>query len=305
MPRYGVSDEDLESDDEYEPPHPVGFGSQWDRSLWIGGGAATSGRCTYGIDDDDDQYRGDEFTFMRRGTFPPLSVYMAKAATPLLLSYRAVVEDERQYSEDDDDVLALQELFLRKCMTPPRFTPTPTKALPPSTSLQIAEKMDLERRRMEQEHNDMTRGVQNVLYELDRQTELVLRERQEADEARQEQERAVTTKRQQEQDNARKRYEEEHAKQQAMVDSQAQAERQKREDQQRRVDMAATKTEYISKARKLVAQLVQVRESIEPFDKNKMVAKRRLGMKKIVGYVVAAMFGFAVGSRNINSSCVF
>jgi hypothetical protein len=293
MPTYAVSDDDLESDDEYELPHPVGFGSQWDRSSWIGRDAC--GQCTYGLDDDDHDhgYGGDEFTFMTKGSFPPLSIYMAKAATPLLLNYRAVVKDQHQYTEDDDDFLTLQELFLGPYMAPARSTPTPTptKALPPSMSLHIAEKMELERRRMEQEHIDITQGVQNVLFELDRQTALVLKERKEADEARQEQEQAVKTKRQQEQDNARKRNEEERVMQQAKVESQAQAEQQQREDKQRRVDMVATKTEYISKARKLVAQLVQVRESIEPFDKNKMVSKRRLGMKKIVGYVVAAIFG--------------
>ena len=291
MPRYSISDDDLESDDEYELPHPVGFGSQWDRSSWIGGDAC--GQCTYRLDDEDDHgYGGDEFKFMTRGSFPPLSVYMTKAATPLLLNYRAVVEDQHQYTEDDDDdVLTLQELFMGQCTVPARFTPTPTKALPPSASLHIAEKMELERRRMEQEHIDITRGVQNVLYELDRQTALVLKERKEADEARQEQEQAVKTKRQQEQDETRKRNEEERAMQQAKVELLAQAEQQQRDDQQRRLEMAATKTEYISKARKLVAQLVQVRESIEPFDKNKMVSKRRLGMKKIVGYVVVAIFG--------------
>eukprot|EP00535_Pseudo-nitzschia_heimii_P011801 CAMPEP_0197197722 /NCGR_PEP_ID=MMETSP1423-20130617/33010_1 /TAXON_ID=476441 /ORGANISM="Pseudo-nitzschia heimii, Strain UNC1101" /LENGTH=985 /DNA_ID=CAMNT_0042651547 /DNA_START=44 /DNA_END=3001 /DNA_ORIENTATION=- len=44
---------------------------------------------------------------------------------------------------------------------------------------------------------------------------------------------------------------------------------------------ARKKTEHVDKAKKLVGQLVQVRASVEPFEKNKAVSKRRLGMKKI------------------------
>jgi hypothetical protein len=40
-------------------------------------------------------------------------------------------------------------------------------------------------------------------------------------------------------------------------------------------------TEHVDRAKKLVRQLVQLRASIQPFDENKAVSKRRLGMKKI------------------------
>jgi hypothetical protein len=145
--------------------------------------------------------------------------------------------------------------------------------------------MELERRRMEKEHLAVTQGVERLLLDLDRQTATVLKEIKEADEARQELELAAKKKRQQEQEDVRKKEEEEHANEQAKLHAQAEAEKDAKDDKQRRDDVAAAKTEYIAKARKLVAQLVQVRESIEPFDKNKMVSKRRLGMKKIVGCV--------------------
>jgi hypothetical protein len=44
----------------------------------------------------------------------------------------------------------------------------------------------------------------------------------------------------------------------------------------------AKKYEYLSRAKKLVAQLQTLRQSIEPFEASKAVAKRRLNMKKVV-----------------------
>jgi hypothetical protein len=275
MPRYSLSD-DLDDEEEHEPPHPIGFGSQWDRTSWIGWDA---GRCTYALDDED---YGDQFTCMTRGSYPPLSAYIATASTPILLKYRGA--EEKQHYEDDD-VLALQEFLQNQSIASPSFTHTPTKSTFPSVSLHIAEKMELERRRMEKEHLAVTQGVERLLLDLDRQTATVLKEIKEADEARQELELAAKKKRQQEQEDVRKKEEEEHANEQAKLHAQAEAEKDAKDDKQRRDDVAAAKTEYIAKARKLVAQLVQVRESIEPFDKNKMVSKRRLGMKKIVGCV--------------------
>ena len=45
---------------------------------------------------------------------------------------------------------------------------------------------------------------------------------------------------------------------------------------------AAEKTEHITKAKKLMDRLVEVRASLEPFESNKAVSKRRLQFKKVV-----------------------
>ena len=49
-----------------------------------------------------------------------------------------------------------------------------------------------------------------------------------------------------------------------------------------RTEELSKKKEYAAKGEKLVAQLVQLRASIAPFEKSKVVSKRRLQMKKIV-----------------------
>jgi hypothetical protein len=264
MTRYSFSD-DLDENEE-EPPHPVGFGSQWI--------CLDLGRCTYALDDVC-----CDISLRTRGSFPPLSAYISKTSTPMLLRHRGVEENR---NDEEDDVLALQELLESQSITSPWFTPTPTKALPPDASLQIAQKMELERRRMEKEHLAMTQGVQRLLLDLDRRTVAILKEIEEADAARQEQELAARTKRQQEQEDSHRRKQEERAQEQGKRDAQALAEQKVLDEKKRREDVVATKTEYIAKARKLVAQLVQLRETIEPFDKNKAVSKRRLEMKKIV-----------------------
>eukprot|EP00523_Entomoneis_sp_CCMP467_P015946 CAMPEP_0168775716 /NCGR_PEP_ID=MMETSP0725-20121227/5657_1 /TAXON_ID=265536 /ORGANISM="Amphiprora sp., Strain CCMP467" /LENGTH=946 /DNA_ID=CAMNT_0008825357 /DNA_START=81 /DNA_END=2921 /DNA_ORIENTATION=+ len=76
------------------------------------------------------------------------------------------------------------------------------------------------------------------------------------------------------------------AKQQEKLDAQRAQEQAQRDEaqaaEQRVADAARAATEYLRRAEKFVAQLKQLRASVEPFDKSKPMAKRRLGMKKVV-----------------------
>jgi hypothetical protein len=299
MPRFKLSDEDEDEDDvqgdyeEEEPAHPLGFDfSQWGRT-WIGldppsSFLASPGRSTYALDDDGD----DEYAFLmtpqQHQAYPPLSSYIPAASTPALLKYRAPIADEEKNELDnvmeDDEVMLLQRMLQRQSLTTTFPPPTPTKALTPfhETSRHIQQKLQLERQRMEQEHAATTNSINTAYLELEREAAAILK-------TRQIEEKAVKRK-QQEQEAREKQVQDEKLQQQEKErkhreDKQvAQDEKRHHEEQKREAREAkqAEKTEYVHKAKKLVTQLVAVRESIEPFDKNKAVSKRRLGMKKVV-----------------------
>lgn len=297
MPRYSLAPEDAwheEEDDKctgtLEPPHPLGFGSQWGRT-WIGLDPparslqlTSPGRSTYGLDVEDE----DEFTFMTRA-YPPLSSYLPAASTPVLLKLHHKLEeqrddtinDKRRYynqtddQNDDDDMVALQQMLLRQTLT--KFTPPAisTKPLPPDSTHRIAQFLSAEKQRMEKEHLAMNREIKNLIVELEQQaTEREIAQRKHDEE----QEAVLRQKKKELRDRQEK---EKAAKQQIEAEQEAKAQEslRKREDAKR---LEAAKTEYVAKAQKLVQQLVAVRQSIEPFDNNKAVAKRRLGMKKII-----------------------
>ncbi len=280
MPRYSLSDDWGDVDDIAEPPHPLGFGSQWGRT-WIGLDPPVDpppGQSTYALDDDEE----DEYKFMTR-SYPPLSSYLPASSTPVLLKYRVPDvrddDDDDYYDDDDydaheeDDMIVLQQMLQRRSLT--TFTATPTKKLQPDSSREIAQFASMERRRMEQEHLALTNEVKNLVLELDRQA--TARETQQR--KQEEEKEAIHRQRKRE---IRDKEEKEKAIQeqiQAKQEAKAKEEQLRKEDTKRQ---QAAKTEYVAKAQKLVQQLVAVRQSIEPFDNNKAVSKRRLGMKKII-----------------------
>jgi len=302
MPRFSLSDEDngslhapADDDDTDEPPHPIGFGSPWGRT-WIGLEPPSSflinspGRNTYGLDDDDD----DEYSFMTRDytpqqSYPPLSSYIRGAAIPALLKYRNPEEKRQEYIDnlmEDDDVLLLQRMLKRQSLTrSPALSSPPMKALAPfsETVRRIEQMMQVERQRMEQQHLKTTQQVKSIVLELEQEAATVLKTRQrEEDEARRKQEAqdALQLKREQEIRNQQEREQRNREEREAAENERKLKEEKKRAEQQSKV---AAKTEYVAKAKKLVHQLVAVRESIAPFEKNKAVSKRRLGMKKVAG----------------------
>lgn len=304
MPRFSLSnDEDDDNDDEAygdlqdgydeeEPAHPLGFDvSQWGRT-WIGldppsSFLASPGRSTYTLDD----YGDDEYAFLttpQRQAYPPLSSYISAASTPALLKYRAPIADEEKQELDnlmeDDEVILLQRMLQRQSLTAKLPPPTPTKSLPPfhETTRHIQQKLLLERQRMEQEHAATTKAVKNVCLELEREADAILKTRQLEEETakRKEQEQETREKQKQEQKLELQEKERKHRE-----GKQAEQDEKRRQEEQKRVARnakQAEKTEYVEKAKKLVTQLVAVRESIEPFDKNQAVSKRRLAMKKTV-----------------------
>lgn len=320
MPLIGFSDFDNDNDEdqkeeEQEPPHPLGFSSPWGgrRTTWMSSRLNDqmptsqegffSPTSTYAFDSDDDDSDDDDSdieNFHPQQLYPPLSSFLdAKTApTAALLRYREPKphyddddDDDDNDDDDDDDFAILWQQLATRQPHPQQLLITSSsskQSLPnyQQTKFAIDQKIQLERQRMEQEHNQMNAQVQGLVQELEQQVLTIQKARQAQEDAIQQKEESVkrekdaAQKRQQElQQRQQEAAEEKQQQQQAMAQEKQehlQAQRQQRKQQQDQ------KTEYVTKAKKLVAQLVQLRASIEPFDQNKAVSKRRLGMKKIV-----------------------
>jgi hypothetical protein len=270
-----------EEGDYEEPPHPVGFGSPWGRT-WFSLEPPVldlPGQCRYGLDEDDDD---DGFHHIQ--SFPPISTYIDARTAPTRVLLRIDKQPRPEEEEEEDDMDRLAQL-LSAARIVERLPPQPSFQSPPpwsQTKQVILQKVQSHRERMQQEHLEAARSLKMLLQETDRQTAKILRQREVEEQAYRQQEEKRQQVQEQEkkaQDTALAANEQKRQQVQAKKEQLLQESQDVKKAQQ---EKEAQKTEYVTKAKQKVAQLVQIRASIEPFDTSKAVSKRRLQMKKIV-----------------------
>jgi hypothetical protein len=293
MPRFSLSpapsedsysnyreggDHKEEEEDYEEPPHPVGFGSPWGRT-WFSLEPPVldlPGQCRYGLDDDDDD---DGFNYIQN--YPPMSTYIDARTAPTRVLLRF---DKSRPEEEEDDMDRLAQLLSAARIVERLPPPTSFQSPPPwsQTKRAILQKVQTYRESMQQEHLEAAQSLKMLLQESDRQTAKILKQRELEEQAyRQEEEKRQQVQEQEKkaQDAALAVNEEKRQQVQAKKEQLLQESQDAKKAQQ---EKEAQKTEYVTKGKKLVAHLVQIRASIEPFDNSKAVSKRRLQMKKIV-----------------------
>ncbi|KAL3916838.1 MAG: hypothetical protein SGILL_004997 [Bacillariaceae sp.] len=209
-------------------------------------------------------------------------------------------DDDLYYSGDDEDEhddndIVLQLMKQPICSPAPKIPAAIKEALsspPPSqrseTQRTIQSKVEEERRRIDAECRTNTDALKELVMKSEKEADVILKKKQAFEAqlkreqaARDEQERQAQEARDAQAakaEQARKRQEELRQQQDAQQErAQAAADQKTREQ----AELAKKKTEHVDRAKKLVRQLAQLRQSIQPFDENKAVSKRRLGMKKI------------------------
>jgi hypothetical protein len=154
-----------------------------------------------------------------------------------------------------------------------------TNRLTQQKLIEIQHEIDVERRRMERDHLEAAEALQLILHRNQETAELISAEQRRLDSVAQEEEdiRARADKEKQTALKDEERQKEKDAQENAKrenLDSQRAAEKEEA--------VRSSKYEFIAKAKKLVAQLVLIRASVESFEKSKAVGKRRLQMKKVV-----------------------
>jgi hypothetical protein len=308
------SEDDDDDDDEEEPPHPIGFES-WGRTRFGLNPVPEPTLQRYKLqkgylyphDDGLDDWNSPEDK-PKQQQFPSILSYVdpQTVSTKSLLRHAAVWENsKRGAAAADDEMDKIAQLFQAAAMIDDRAARRILGSsqrqqqqqlvikLPIEDMSSIQREMDLERRRMEREHVEAANALQKLLHQTQQAADRILAEQelfdqkqqQALDEEERRQEQDVAAKQQALQEQQKKVLEQETLEKEKTLQDQQQRDqvRQAKQDQEDVVTAAAAKErEYVAKAQKLVAQLVQVRASVEPFERSKAVGKRRLGMKKII-----------------------
>lgn len=306
-----LSDDELEE----EPAHPIGFKSPLGRT-WFSLDPPTQsqvnsafGRTTYAwLDDSDSEDDGAKENNVHVQSYPPLSSYIRSDTVPTAAllsadrrvrngrkSMRSVLlltdgeeEDELNYSDDEEeDNKRRSEAPLSASVPPPipaaikeaLSSPTPSQVMRAEQFIQ--QKIQADRQRVDEECRRNTEILRKLVLKGEKEAAAKLKHHQDeeekirqAQEARDEQYRQVQATQDAQAAKVQKEKDEQDRKRQEERD--AAAHRRQMADQE-----AKKKTEFVDKAKERVQYVTQVRNSIEPFEQNKAVGKRRLGMKKI------------------------
>ena len=295
------------SSDEDEYPHPLGFSSYGKTRF-----------CLYPPTESVPEVRR-RLGFLRRGqddflqdasftadgsiqTFPPLSYYHDSKTAPtdaLLLTYCA--DDDERSPIEEDPVDNLTHLLRAACLVedkPSRLSTLTTESQQVGERMwalckasererqSIHYRMDLERQRLEKEHREAAEALRLLLKRDEETAERALQQQVAEIKAREEAEQLQQEEAEKE-EAERQRIISERQKKKQEKEQRAREETERVRAAARQRDMAAAaeeakKTEYVTKAKKLVTKLVELRASVAPFEKSKNVSMRRLNMKKTV-----------------------
>ncbi|KAL3929842.1 MAG: hypothetical protein SGBAC_012033 [Bacillariaceae sp.] len=304
MPTFSLLQLDSQDGDDIEnvpePDHPLGFGAQ-NHCKWMNSSADTStGQSLYEF--DISASRGDNPSKYQQ-SYPPLSSYIYKdtISTRALLLYHQSASNDNKIQNDEAPFLWRHYDDAYQSTTLDTKNNFLTNILVLNKS--IKETVDLERQKLQKQHREENHGLQTVVKNLEQETSFILKERRErAERQKEEEERSKREEsKPQKMEAARKSQSAPSGKgnSNTTVDNGKSAGlRGKEKDQYAgtkdnisgRTDHGGLQNEkktsqtpeHILKGKKLISQLVKLRQSIEPFDKNKAVSKRRLTMKKII-----------------------
>lgn len=290
------------SDEEEEYPHPLGFPSYGKTRFFLDPpieSAQTVRRRLGFLKEKDDFLERTNHDF--QGTvqsFPPLSTYVDPntASTKALLSY-SKYNDRHDDEEDpldgvarlleaarivnDDNAPAQHYAIISETQQAGQQLLAMGKSLERGIQ-STRQDMTLRRQELEKQHQEehaafllILKRDQEAADKILKQQEEEARAREKADQRRKDQEAKDEAERQR---IADERQQQEEAKKQKAME----AARKRQEEEKAAAEEEAKQMEYIVKAKKRVAQLVELRASVAPFEKSKSVSRRRLKMKKIV-----------------------
>lgn len=288
---------DSQASDEVDYPHPLGFSSLGKTRFFLDPPKESVQQLKrrLGFTQERDDVL-DAHNYWEDGgqSFPPLSLYTdaRTAPTQALLAYS---EYDEECPEQED---LLENLMQRlrsasmaespkvlKLMSESQLAGQRMWALCKNSERErrsIQHRMDLETQRVEQENAETADAFRLLLKRDEQAATKVEEERRAEEEAAQlqrdeekkdeeERQRVADTRERQQQEEEQKALEAEEKRNEAI-----------RRQKKQAAEEEAKKSEYVVKAQKLVAKLVDLRASVAPFEKSKNVSRRRINMKKTV-----------------------
>lgn len=309
-------EKDSDDDDEEEPPHPIGFKS-WGVTRFALDPVPVETMERFkrekgylypeGFDDVLDDWFSEEYQ-PKKQQFPPISSYIdpQTASTKSLVRYAAydnfkrAREFDRPVEDDEMDKIAqlfqaaamIEDQTVRKILASPQQQSKTLPLLPEDTA-SIQREMDEMRRCMERDHLEAAKALKMIIRRNEEEAEKIMEsERRRDDELhreeqaqRRKEEEEIAAEQEAEEKEVQKRLDKEDLEKEKIqrVQDKLDEERRKRKEEEDAANRAIAKErEYVAKAEKLIAQLVQVRVSVEPFENSKPMSRRRLAMKKVI-----------------------
>lgn len=302
-------DDDDEEDAEEEDPHPLGFSSSLGRTRFsIDAEEEEEESSIQGYkrrwgylnptDRNSNSHKGNLITSPLQH-YPPLHSYLDPETAPTSALLRYDYQQKRHQSvtssSDGDPIDKITILLKASSIVDETTLLSPIRqieaiqqqmCLPQHVQQQRDYKIQLRveryRAKFAREQEEAAQALANLL------------QRQEA-KAQQDQKRFEEEQHRREDEKQRQQQEEKQEIERVQKEKrQAQVQAQQKEDarvakeeaveleaREREEALQSQQSEYIGRAKKLVADLVQLRASVEPFETSKAVSKRRLGVKKI------------------------
>jgi chemotaxis protein histidine kinase CheA len=282
--------ESQDDDDDEEYPHPVGFPAEA-HSSW--------GRTRFCLDPTttpDSIER--EWALVPKPvrflqSYPPLeSFYVDPQTAPsiALIGYEAQKDRKLQIQEESDrDMDQITQLFSAASIVdralalvpPPLISPNPLEMLA-EMAQKIEHKMRDEKRRFQKEQLEAANALKLLLESQQSAASTILRQQRQLEQEAKAQEDAENERHRQKEEVIEENRRKKRADDDAAAAAAEEVAKEVADAAAKDAAKEAAKTEYIEKAKKLVAQLQQLRVSIEPFENSKATGKRRLNMKKVV-----------------------
>ena len=290
-----------QSSEEEDYPHPLGFPSLGKTRFFLDTPRESVQQLKrrLGFLQERDDFL-DVIDFWDDGgqSFPPLSSFIdaTTAPTGALLAFPDY-EEERPEQEDSMDKL-MQLLRAASLVESPQASKLTSESHEAGLRLwslcktsererqSIRHRMDLERQRLEKEHAEAAEALRMLLRRDQQEAEKILKQQEEirraVEEAEQLQRDEEEKKEVERQRVAAERERKQQEKEQKLSEEEEKQNEAIRKQKEEAAEEEAKKLEYLVKAKKLVAKLVDLRASVAPFETSKNVSRRRLDMKKTV-----------------------
>lgn len=305
-----ISESSIDDDEEEEEyPHPLGFPSYGKTRFFLDPPVESAvlirRRLGFVKGDPNDDFLAHQNEWREDKLiqhFPPLSSYVDPKTAPTrsLLSYSSF--DRRQDTDFNDELDGVTQLLqaarivhdndatslLPECVKLEQETQQACQQLLSLNKIAQQEltsarqDMNTRRQELEKEHQETHAAFLLLLKRDQDAADKVLKQEQAQAKAREEAELQQREKEEKDQAERQRIADERQQKEQEKQQRAAEAAQKRDEQAKAAAEEEAKRTEYITKAKKRVAQLVELRASVAPFEKSKNVSRRRLKMKKVI-----------------------
>ena len=267
-------------EEEEEPPHPLGFACcRYGLTSSTGATSVQHYKMKHRYKHTDHHHYDPEL-LTSPPKYPPLQHFHSPFIhREILASVTSTTTPPQETCPVDETLdklrLSLQTNRIRNSSSTLNSwmtSSTPAVLLSSSSQYHDHDLVQHHKQRYQQEHDEDRQALDKIVRDVLATIQQEQQQQAQREEEKQLQEQQRAQKKLQEKQDARKKAEEQAKRNKELAEAKP----------NKPVPATTSTADYVQKAQYLIAQLPKIRASVEPFEKNKTVAKRRLQMKKIV-----------------------